>query len=52
MMNMIDVYAQQLGFYAGIMSAELNDADMAECLETIKELVKKLEKKVEERKVA
>ena len=52
MMNMIDVYAQQLSTYASIMNANLNDADMAECLETIKELVEKLEKKVQERKVA
>ena len=47
-MNMIDVYAQKLSTYASIMSADLNKADLEECLEEIKEIVGKLEKKVKE----
>lgn len=48
MMNMIDVYAQKLSFYASMMTAELNIADRKEVMDTIKELVAKLERKVEE----
>lgn len=48
MMNMIDIYASKLATYASIMGSELNRTDREECLEEIKEIVAKLEKKIKE----
>lgn len=45
---MIDVYASKLSTYASIMSADLDKKDMIECLDEIKEIVAKLERKVQE----
>ena len=48
MMNMIDVYVNRLRTYAEIMDSELSRADRRECLDEIKEIVAKLERKINE----
>ena len=43
---LIDVYAQNLVTYAGIISSDFSKKDLIECLKGIKEIMGKLEKKI------